>query len=196
MLVAVRVGRERGFAGAGEAKQHGGALAALFGGGGAVHGKLALFRHEVVHDGEHAFFHFARVFGAEDDHIAVFKGEGDGGGAGHTDNGAVSRFMSGVEDDVIRFAESGQFGIGRTDEHVVHEKRVIRASGNNADFLTVFFVPAGVAVEDVYAFSFIEEAHSAAAVGSVGFRREGDVDFAPPDIVFRGGVFHDAFIFG
>ena len=104
--------------------------------------------------------------------------------------------MPGVEDDVIRFAESGQFGIGRADEHVVHEERVIRTGSDDADFQAVFFVPAGIAVEDVYAFSFIEEAHSAAAVGSVGFRREGDVDFAPPDIVFRGGVFHDAFIFG
>ena len=147
--VAVRVGRECGFAGAGETEQHGRALAALFGSSGAVHGKLALFRHEVVHDGEHAFFHLACVFGAEDDHVFIFKGERDGGGAGNAFDSTVGGAVAGVIDDVIRLAEIRQFGVGRADEHVVHEQRVVRAGGDDAHFQAVFFVPTGVAVQHV-----------------------------------------------
>ena len=193
--VAVRVGRECGFAGAGEAKQHGRALAALFCGSGAVHGELALFRHEVVHDGEHAFFHFARVFGAEDDHVFVFKGERDGGGAGNAFDGAVGRAVAGVIDDVIRLAEARQLGVGRADEHVVHEQRVVRTGGDDAHFQAVFFVPTGVAVQHVNVFRFIEVAHGQIAVGLVRGGGERDIDFAPPDVVFGSGVLDDAFVF-
>ena len=165
--VAVRVGRKGGFAGAGEAEEDGGALAALFGGGGAVHGELALFRHEVVHDGEHAFFHFARVFGAEDDHVFFFKGERDGGGAGDAFNGAVGGAVAGVVDDVIRLAEVCEFRVGRADEHIVHKERVVRAGGDDTHFQAVFFVPAGVAVQHIDVFRFIEIAHRQLAVGLV-----------------------------
>ena len=73
------VGREGGFTGAGEAKEDGGTVGLRAGGGGAVHGKMTLHRHEVVHQGEDSFFHLSGVFGAKDDHFLFLEADIDGG---------------------------------------------------------------------------------------------------------------------
>ena len=46
----------------------------LVGRGRAVHRENAPLRREIVRDGEDAFLHLARVFGAEDDELACPRG--------------------------------------------------------------------------------------------------------------------------
>ena len=193
---AFGVGGEGGFAGAGEAEEDGGFRPAWRCGGRAVHGEFAFERHEVVHDGEDAFFHFAGVFGAEDDHVAFFKGQGYGCAGVYAFYSGVRALLAGVVDDVVRFAEVVEFFGGGADEHVVHEEGVVGAGGDDAHFEAVFFIPAGVAVKDVNLFGTVEEGDGAFAVFAVRGGAEGDVDVAPPDVVFGVGVFDDTFVFG
>ena len=68
---ALRVGRQRGLAGAGKAKEDGGVLAVHVGIGRAVHGGDTLEGQIVVHHGEEALLHFAAVPGIDDDLLAA-----------------------------------------------------------------------------------------------------------------------------
>ena len=75
--VALRIGRERRLAGAGQAEEQRRAPGLLVGRGRAVHREDAALRREVVHHREDALLHLAGVFGAEDDQLAVLEAEVD-----------------------------------------------------------------------------------------------------------------------
>ena len=68
---ALGVGRQRGLAGAGKAKEDGGILAVHVGIGRAVHGGDTLEGQIVVHHGEETLLHFAAVPGVDDDLLAA-----------------------------------------------------------------------------------------------------------------------------
>ena len=101
--------------------------------GGAVHREDAAARHDVVHQGEDALFHFAGVFGAEDDHLAALEADIDAGARGHLVRVGIGGELAGVVDDVVGLAEIGQLFERGADEHVAHEERMIGASADDAD---------------------------------------------------------------
>lgn len=49
----------------------------------------------------------------------------NGGGGGHERGEAVDRECAGIVDHKVRLAKGCQLGLGRPDEHVVHEERVV-----------------------------------------------------------------------
>lgn len=60
--LAVGVGRKRGLAGAGETEENSG-IPILADVGGAMHGEHTLFRHQIVHHGEHGLLDLGRHTG-------------------------------------------------------------------------------------------------------------------------------------
>ena len=75
------VGRERRLARARESEEqrHVASLALV---GRAVHAEHALLGHQVVHQREDAFFHFAGVLRAQDHELAALEAEADAGRGG------------------------------------------------------------------------------------------------------------------
>lgn len=69
--------------------------------GAGVHGQDIQLEHQVHHDGQDALLHLAGVLGAQDDHLAAPKVQGDAGGRGHALGVAVGREAAGIVDDVV-----------------------------------------------------------------------------------------------
>ena len=119
--------------------------------GRAVHRQDAAAGHQVVHQREDALFHFAGVFGAEDDHLAPLEADVDAGARGHLMRVRIGGKLPGVVDHVVGLAEIRQlFGRG-TDQHVAHEQRMVGPSTDHADLDPVTRVPAGETIDDVQA---------------------------------------------
>ena len=69
--------------------------------------KRSLHRHEVVHQGEDSFLHFAGVFGSQNDHFFFLEADVDGGFGGHAFGEAVGWELARVVYGEIRLAEVG-----------------------------------------------------------------------------------------
>ena len=74
-----------------------------------MHREDAAAGHDVVHQREDAFFHFAGVFGAEDDHFAALQADVDAGARGHLVRVRIGGKLAGVVDHVVGLAEVGEF---------------------------------------------------------------------------------------
>ena len=104
--------------------------------------------HLIEEHREDALLHLAGVLGAEDDHLALGKVDGDRGGRGHTDRISIGRKGAGVVDDIVRM-EVGQL-VGRgPDEHVAHEEGMVGPRADDTHVDAIMFVPAGEAIHDV-----------------------------------------------
>ena len=80
--------------------------------------------------------------------------------------------------------------------HDLHEKRVVRASADDADLDAVVGIPSGEGVDDVNLLAGIEIVFGTLAVDLEGVLTDVHVDIAPPDVICGGGVFGDSFIAG
>ena len=168
----------------------------LVGRGRAVHGKQPAPGREVVRHREHALLHFAGVFGAEDDELAVFEAEVNAGLRTDARGQAVGGELAGVVDDEVRLAEVRQLLFRRPDEHRVHEQRVIGPRADHANLDAILRVPAGEAVEAVQALAGVEVVLGAFAVDRKRLRVERDVHRPPPDVLFRSRVLDDPLVLG
>ncbi len=105
--------------------------------------------------------------------------------------------FTGIVDDKVRFLEAfSKFLVSRSDHHVVHEQRVVRSGGDDADGLSVLRVPADEPIHDEDAVSVVEvvdgSLENQLELGSL----HGSVDVAPPDlvVVFLVGHAHDPLV--
>lgn len=190
----IRVCREGCFSGAGEAEEDGGAVSLGVSDGGAVHGKVPFHGHQIVHESEDAFFHFSGVFGAEDNHFFFFEADVDGGFGGHTGSETVGWELSGIVNGDVRLTKVCEFFFGRVDEHDLHEEGVIGAGAYDADFDAVSGIPTRIGIYDVKLLVSVEVVFGAFAVDFKGVFVDWDINISPPDVIFRSGVFCDAFI--
>ena len=191
-----RIGGERRFARAAQAEEQGGRAALFVRGGRTMHRKHAALGREIIRDGEDAFLHLAGVFGAEDDQFLVLEAEIDARRRTHATGQAIRGKRAGVDDDEVRLAEAGELVLRRTDQHGVHEERVIRPRADHADFDAVFRVPTGEAVEAIKPLASVEIIERALAIDLERLLVARDVDRAPPDIAFRLRPLDHALVFG
>jgi len=163
--------------------------------GRAVHRKEALLRHEIIHDREDALLHLARVLGSENDKLAALEVDIDGGRGSKGFSRRIGDELTRIEDDDVRSSKVGEFFFSRTDQHVVHEERVIGASADNAHFDAVFRIPTGESVDDIKVIASVQVVDSASAV--LHERRFGHllVDRSPPDVLIALGIVDDTLVF-
>jgi hypothetical protein len=76
--------RQRGFPRATETEKQRRHACLFIGCGRAMHREQPALRRKVIGHCEHAFLHFTRVFGAEDNKLLVLEAEIDGGGRAHS----------------------------------------------------------------------------------------------------------------
>ena len=150
--LALRVGRQRGLAGAGETEEEGHVAVLAFVGGRVQGEDVVLDGHLVEEHGEDTLLHLAGVLGAEDDHLLVGEVDGDRRGRGHADGVAVGREGAGVVDDIVG-VEVLELLAAWADEHVAHEEGMVSAGADDANANAVALVPAGVSINDVDAIA-------------------------------------------
>src|SRR6266576_1107733 len=117
-----------------------------------MHGEQPAFWRKVIGHSKHAFLHLTRVFGAEDDKLLILEAEVDARGRTHAGRQAICRKRAGVVDDEIGRAKAGEILLRWTDEHRVHEERVIRPRADHAYLDAMLRVPAGESVEAIEPF--------------------------------------------
>ena len=190
---ALRVGRERGLAGAREPEEQRGVAGAAQV-GGAVHRQDATLRQQIIEDGEDRFLQLAGVPRAPDQDRPLREVHHDE----RAGLGAVQRRV----DVQLRSVQHGPAGTERGEiggrgpqEHVVHEQGAPRVRCDEADAEPVIGVRAGEQVTD--------EQLLGREVGQRGgleplevLGRERLVHPAPRDVVLRGRLAHDELVVG
>src|SRR4029077_8606582 len=82
----------------------------------------------------------------------------------------------------------------RTDEHAVHEERLIRPRADDANLDAMFRVPACEAVETIKPLTRVEIVKRALAIDSERALVTRNIHRSPPDIVFRRDMLDHALI--
>src|SRR6476620_188869 len=82
----------------------------------------------------------------------------------------------------------------RTNEHGMHEERVIRPRTNHSDFDAIFRIPAREAVKTVEPFARVEVVERALAVDLERALVARDIHRSPPDVFFRRGMLDHALV--
>ena len=142
----LRVGRERGLAGARQAEEQRhvvGVAAAVV--GRAVHRHHALLGKQVVEDAEDALLVLAGVGGAADQDQPLLEGDGDHRLGAAAVPGRVGLEARAVEDGEAGH-EAGELGRLRAAQHVADEEAVPGELGDHPDVQPVGRIGAGVEV--------------------------------------------------
>jgi len=147
--LTLRIGRKRGLAGSRQTEEDG-RLALLVRVGRAVHRSDALERQQVVHVGEHTLLHLAAV-PRVDDHLHLLgEVEHDGRLRVQAELLVLLHLgLRGVEHHEVGLAVVLQFGVRRTDEHVLHEVSLPGHLHDEADLQTRVLVGAAEGVHHV-----------------------------------------------
>ena len=127
---AVRIGGECRLAGAGEAEEDRRVPVLAFV-GGAMHRHDLFRRQEVIEDGEHRFFHLARIARAADQHDLAREVAGDDRLATRPVPLGVGAKRRQVDDRQLR-DKVGQLLRRRTDQEIADEERVPGIFGEDA----------------------------------------------------------------
>lgn len=192
--LTARFGRKGRLARSGKTEEQAGIAVFAFV-GGAVHGQETFFRHQVVHDREDTLLHFTGIFSTENDEFATFERKVDARAGGKRRGRRIGFELTSVEDDEVGGAEIGEFLSGRTNQHIVHEQRVIGASANNTNLKTVFRIPSGVSVDDIEMIASVQIIDGARTVLQERGIGHLDIDRTPPNIVRAFRIVDDTLIF-
>ena len=143
---AVRIGRQRGLAGAGQAEEQR-AVAVLADVGRAVHRHHALRRQVEVQRGEHRLLDFARVGRAADQHDLAGEIDGDHrvGALAAAVTLGVGPERRHVDDGQLRH-EARELGALWTDQQLVDEQRVPSELGVDARLDPILRIGAAIEV--------------------------------------------------
>ena len=141
---AMRIGRERRLAGAGEAEEDR-RVAVLAGVGRAMHRHDVLRRQDVVEEGEHRLLHLARIARAADQHDLAREVAGDDGLAARAMPLGIGAERRQIDDRQIG-DEGGEILGRRTDQEIADEERMPGVFGEDARAQAQRRVGAGVEI--------------------------------------------------
>ena len=194
------IGRKGGLARTRQTEEDSG-LALLVRVGGAVHRGDALQRQQVVHVGEHTLLHLTAVPGVDDDLHLLREVEDDGRLRVQAQLLVVLDLsLRSVEHHEVGLAVGLQLGVGRTDEHVLHEVSLPSHLHDEADLQTGVLVGAAEGVDHVELL--VRELLAGQVLQHLpGLLRNGLVVVlvllgGPPDGVLRRIVHHEELVLG
>src|SRR4029077_2810623 len=186
--MTLRISRECGFSRAAETEEQGRHSRLFICRGRAMHREQTTFRRKIIGNGKNAFFHLAGIFGTQDNKFLVLEAEIDAGRRAHAGRQSIRRKRACVVDDEVWCPKAGEFLTRRTDEHGVHEERVIRPRADDAYLDAIFRIPACEAVETVEPLARVEIVKRPLAVDLECAFVARNVYWSPPHVVFGRGM--------
>ena len=159
-----------------------------------MHGQHALLGHEVVHDRKHALLHFAGVLRSQNGQLVALEVEVDTRFGRHLFGVTVGRKSACIHDGEVGTAKAGQLLLGRANEHVAHEERVVGARANDADLQAILRGPTGKSVKHIQPLYRVEVINGPLSVDLVVPGIQRDVDLSPPDVVGQTSDLDYAFV--
>ncbi|KAG6546316.1 hypothetical protein Mapa_012357 [Marchantia paleacea] len=193
----VVVGGQRGFAGSRQAEEerHVASLAHVAAG---VQRQNAALGHEVVHEAEEPLLHLARILGAQDHHLLALEVHVHAGRRRHVVRVPVAGELARVVDGEVRRPEVLEL-LGRgADAHVVHEERVVRPGRDDSHLDPVVLVPVQELIVHEDLLERVQIIHCPLPIHEERLLVHLDVGgaLAPPEIVPRAFLRHDALVLG
>ena len=190
------IGRKRGLAGAGQAKEHGGLVRDGIHAGRAMHGQhVVLDGQQVIHDAKDGLFNLTGVAGAGNQNHALLEVDDHGGAGVEALDGRVALVPGCREHAKVRLAGARNFASERTGEHLLNEERLARALAGNEQATRVVAVGTRHAARDEH-IALVEIVDDAGLDGLVALNRKRAVDGAPGDLVVNIGGVNDKAVVG
>jgi hypothetical protein len=155
--------------------------------------KVSLLGHEVVHDGEHTFFHLSGILSTQDNHLSLLEVETHCCIVDHIGETFVGIELSGIEDIVISsFAEIFlEFLNSGSDQHVGHEQGVIRAGAHDSDLDSLLGAPSRISINNINNSASIQVTLGQGAEDIKGGALHASVHVSPSDFFLSDGISHD-----
>ena len=190
------VGRKRGLAGAGQAKEHGGLMRDGVHTGRAVHGQyVVLDGQQVIHDAEDGLFDLAGVAGASDQNHALLEIDDHGGAGVEALDGGVTLVARRGEHAEVRLAGARDFAGKRAGEHLLNKERLAGTLAGDKQATRMVAVGTGHAARDEHV-ALVEIVDDAGFDGLVALDRQRAVDSAPGNLVVHVGRIDDKAVVG
>ena len=183
------VGRKRGLAGAGQAKEHGGLVRDGIHTGRAVHGQhVVLDGQQVIHDAENGLFDLAGVAGAGDQNHALLEVNDHGGAGVEALDGGIALVARRGEHAEVRLAGACDFTGKRAGEHLLNKERLAGTLAGDKQTTRMVAVGTGHTASDEHV-ALVEIVDDAGLDGLVALDRQRAVDGTPGNLVVNiGGV--------
>ena len=190
------IGRKRGLAGAGQAKEHGGLVRDGIHAGRAVHGQhVVLDGQQIVHNAKDRLFNLAGVAGAGDQNHAFLEVDDHGGTGVEALDGRIALVTGRCEHAEIRLAGARDFAGERAGEHLLNEERLAGTLAGDEQAARVVAVGAGHAAGDEH-IALVEIVDDAGFDDLVAFDGQRAVDGAPGNLVVDIGGVNDKAVVG
>ena len=190
------VGRKRGFAGAGQAKEHGRLVRDGVHAGRAVHGQhVVLDGQQVVHNAEDGLFDLAGVAGARDQNHALLEVDDHGGAGVEAFDRRVALIAGRSKHTEVGLAGARDFASERACEHLLNKECLAGTLAGDEQAARVVTVGAGHAAGDEH-IALIEIVDDASLNGLVALDRQRSVDGAPGDLIVHVGRIDDKAVVG
>ena len=190
------IGRKRGLAGAGQAKEHGGLVRDGIHAGRAVHGQhVVLDGQQVIHNAEDGLFDLAGVAGAGDQNHAFLEVDDHRGAGVEALDGGVTLVTWRGKDAEVRLAGARDFASERAGEHLLNKKCLAGTLAGNEQSTRVVAVGTCHAAGDEHV-ALVEIVDDAGLDGLIALDGQRAVDRAPGNLVVNIGGVNDKAVIG
>ena len=190
------IGRKRGLAGAGQAKEHGGLVRDGIHAGRAVHGQhVVLDGQQIVHDAKDRLFNLAGVAGAGDQNHAFLEVDDHRGAGVEALDGGVTLVTWRGKDAEVRLAGARDFASERAGEHLLNKKCLAGTLAGNEQSTRVVAVGTCHAAGDEHV-ALVEIVDDAGLDGLIALDGQRAVDRAPGNLVVNIGGVNDKAVIG
>ena len=190
------IGRKRGLAGAGQAKEHGGLVRDGIHAGRAVHGQhVVLDGQQIVHDAKDRLFNLAGVAGAGDQNHAFLEVNDHGGAGVEALDSRIALVTGGSEHAKVRLAGACDFAGKRAGEHLLNKECLAGTLAGNEQSTRMVAVGTCHAAGDEHV-ALVEIVDDAGLDGLIALDGQRAVDGAPGNLVVNIGGVNDKAIVG
>ena len=190
------IGRKRGLARAGQAKEHGGLVRDGIHAGRAMHGQhVVLDGQQVIHNAEDGLFDLAGVAGAGDQNHAFLEVDDHGSAGIEALDGRIALVTGRCEHAEVGLAGARDFAGKRAGEHLLNKECLAGTLAGNEQATCVVAVGACHAAGDEHV-ALVEIVDDAGLDGLIALDGQRTVDRAPGNLFVNIGGVNDKAVIG
>lgn len=81
-----------------------------------------------------------------------------------------------------------------SDEHVLHEKSMVRPSRDNSDVKSVPVIPSSIPINNKKSRSDVKEVYSSSSIPLISLGADGNIHFTPPNGIFSDLILDNSLV--